>query len=305
MPKQRPKSPSQKLTEGQRSIPQEKLFDIGHAGPVEPEIKPLRYPVWTENKARLIERYLYYFVLVTKHGTYIDGFAGPQEAEKPEMWAAKLVLESQPRWLRHFHLFEKNALQLKALESLKAEQHPRTKREPKRDISIYPGDFNDRVVDLLSSGKVTATEATFCLLDQRTFECKWATVETLARHKTARHKIELFYFLPIGWLDRALAAQRDTAVLASWWGRDDWNALRPIDARARADRFVSRLRGDFDYRSVKAWPIYERASGGRVMYYMIHCTDHEEAPVLMARAYDRAVQPKEPAEQLFLDLGMV
>ncbi|MCI0628905.1 MAG: hypothetical protein L0387_45880 [Acidobacteria bacterium] len=45
-------------------------------------IKPLRNPLWTQNKAKLIERYLYYFVMVTKHGTYIDGFAGPQDPEK-------------------------------------------------------------------------------------------------------------------------------------------------------------------------------------------------------------------------------
>src|ERR1700730_5630268 len=50
-------------------------------------------PLWTENKARLIERYLYYFVLITKHRTYIDGFAGPQHS--PENWAARLVLETE------------------------------------------------------------------------------------------------------------------------------------------------------------------------------------------------------------------
>jgi len=37
-----------------------------------------RDPIWTENKARLISRYLYGFVLVARHGTYIDGFAAPQ-----------------------------------------------------------------------------------------------------------------------------------------------------------------------------------------------------------------------------------
>jgi hypothetical protein len=42
------------------------------------------------NKARLIYRYLFYFVLVTKHGTYIGGFAGPQGVQ--ENWAAQLVL---------------------------------------------------------------------------------------------------------------------------------------------------------------------------------------------------------------------
>ena len=60
--------------------------------------------MWTAHKARFIERYLYYFVLVTKHGTYIDGFAGPQQPDDAEMWTAKRVLESEPRWLRHFYL---------------------------------------------------------------------------------------------------------------------------------------------------------------------------------------------------------
>ena len=41
------------------------------------------------------------------------------------------------------------------------------------------------------------------------------------------------------------------------------------------------------------------------MYYMIHATDHEEAPKLMYRAYCRAVDPPEPVEQLELDLGGV
>ena len=55
------------------------------AQPREQPIRRLKYPVWTESKARLIERYLYYFVLITKHGTYIDGFAGPQHKESPSM----------------------------------------------------------------------------------------------------------------------------------------------------------------------------------------------------------------------------
>lgn len=54
---------------------------------------PQRRPLWTENKAKFIERYLFYFVLITKHGAYIDGFAAPQDAMNPGSWAAKLVLE--------------------------------------------------------------------------------------------------------------------------------------------------------------------------------------------------------------------
>jgi hypothetical protein len=47
------------------------------------------HPIWTENKARLIERYLYYFIFITHHGSYIDGFAGPQSGGIPDSWSAK------------------------------------------------------------------------------------------------------------------------------------------------------------------------------------------------------------------------
>ena len=40
------------------------------------------------------------------------------------------------------------------------------------------------------------------------------------------------------------------------------------------------------------------------MYYMIHATDHPDAPGLMDRAYRNAVLPKEPYEQLSLELGL-
>jgi len=76
-------------------------------------------PIWTEHKAKLIERYLYYFVMITHHGIYIDGFAGPQEPDEPEMWAAKLVLESEPRWLRRFYLCEMKPSSVTALEALR------------------------------------------------------------------------------------------------------------------------------------------------------------------------------------------
>ena len=68
----------------------------------------IKNPIWTKSKAKLIEKYLYYFVMITKHGTYIDGFAGPQKLDKPAMWSAKLVLESEPRWFRNFYLYDKD-----------------------------------------------------------------------------------------------------------------------------------------------------------------------------------------------------
>ena len=105
-----PKSPRRKKAQSANTTRHSQTWEVPHlfempeARLPEPTVKRPSYPVWTENKARFIERYLYYFVLITKHGTYLDGFAGPQRPEEPRMWAAQLVLDSEPRWLRHFHL---------------------------------------------------------------------------------------------------------------------------------------------------------------------------------------------------------
>jgi three-Cys-motif partner protein len=288
--------------------PQGRLFPIDDMGlyrtQQEPQIKRPQHPIWTENKARLIERYLYYFVLITKHGTYIDGFAGPQKADKPTTWAAKLVLDSEPRWLRHFFLFDLKSRQAERLRELKSQQPTADKngRRVYREIHVREGDFNALVHDLLKSGQVSQSEATFCLLDQRSFQCHWATAKALSEYKAHQeHKIELFYFLATGWMRRALSAIKNSTILQRWWGRDDWGALLHAQPSAIRDLLITRFKEELGYKSVKAWPIYERQNGGAIMYHMIHCTDHPHAPALMSRAYDRAVQPKEPLEQLHLE----
>ena len=276
----------------------------------EPKVKNPTTPVWTENKARLVERYLFLFVLVTHSGTYIDGFAGPQEPDHDDMWSAKLVLESRPRWLQRFFLFEKDPQQIARLKQMVDSQPGRdkTKNEPKRETTITPGDSNVNIRALLDCGGVNRNQPAFALLDQRTFECEWATLQALAAYNT-KLKIELFYFLPNGWLDRALAAQKNEPIPIAWWGRDDWKSLQGIKHFDRAQIFVKRIKEELGYKSVKSWPIYDKKGGSNVMYYMIHATDHPVAPHLMARAYRKAVSPTiETAEQVvfdFLELGQL
>lgn len=280
------------------------LLDTGSPTPKEFLFKRPRRPVWTENKAALIDRYLYYFVLVTYHGTYIDGFAGPQAPDQPsEMWAAKRVLESEPRRLRGFYLFEQDPKKVVMLRELIAQQPPRKKKEPRRLVDVKQGDFNDLVLELLKSEKLKK-DATFCLLDQRTWECKWSTVKALAEYKnTGQYKIELFYFLQNAWMGRAEAAQKDRREIEEWWGRDDWESISKLREEELCKAFVKRFK-ELGYAYVTPWPIYQkRSGGGRVMYFMIHATDHPVAPGLMSRAYRYAVLPKEPfTEQLELEL---
>jgi len=134
--------------------------------------KSLRFPLWTQNKARLIQAYLQLFEYITHHGTYIDGFAAPQEDEHPEMWAAKLVLEMRPKWFRDFWLCDLDPAGVEALKSLQSEH-----ASARRRVNVLEGDFNEKVYDILNSGQITERKATFALLDQRTFECEWRTVE--------------------------------------------------------------------------------------------------------------------------------
>jgi three-Cys-motif partner protein len=144
--------------------------------------KTQQRPLWTENKAKLIERYLFYFVLVTKHGAYIDGFAAPQDPDNPDSWACKLVLESQPPFLREFWLCDLDPSGVAALKSMVSH----IERPKYRRIEVVCGDFNVKVHEILRGCKITSSTASFCLLDHRTFECDWATVRTLAEFQATR-----------------------------------------------------------------------------------------------------------------------
>lgn len=280
------------------------LFELPPKADCSHEIKfKDRNPIWTECKAKLIDRYLYYFVQITRHGTYIDGFAGPQEPEKHHMWAAKLVIESTPRWFRNFHLFELAETKVGALETLRDSQPPRDKKknEPKRVIKIYPGDFNQNLIKMLAENPIKDKEATFCLLDQRTFECDWNSVRAVATHKTGGNKIELFYFFPEGWINRSIAALKilKNERLSKWWGKSDWAELNKRQGANRAVFVCERFSTELGYKYVNPFPIYEKKDrGGRVMYYMIHASDHSEAPKLMSRAYGKALDIKESLEQM-------
>jgi three-Cys-motif partner protein len=284
------------------------LFELPRqTEPPRVKIKRLNHCLWTAHKAQLIQCYLDYFVYITRCGTYIDGFAGPQDPTQLDSWSAKRVLESQvrPKRIRNFFLFDADPAQIQRLEQMRSGLPPLPLNNRRR-VEITQGDFNDKVVEFLGHGEIPI-EPTFCLLDQRTFECRWSTVEALARYKPKGSKIELFYFLPIAWLDRAFSATSKPESLdsiAAWWGRDDWPSLRNLKKCDRASVFTQRFL-DLGYADVKPWPIYNEEGSSRIMYYMIHATDHQEAPVLMRRAYERVgLAPPATGEQQ-LDLEFV
>jgi three-Cys-motif partner protein len=257
------------------------------------QYKRIEGPIWTENKAQFIRQYLSYFVQITKHGAYIDGFAGPQSFRHPATWSAALVLKSEPKWLRHFFLCEITRKGFKALRQLRTEEiNAKDKRGRKisRKIEIIQGDFNSKVDQILTPDNITQKEATFCLLDQRTFQCHWSTVQKLASYKKAGNKIELLYFLGVGWLHRAFSGIRYNDKMLKWWGQQNWRELTKMRSYDIAERVRARFHSELGYTHVAAYPIFSKDQGNKIMYYMVHASDHEEAPALMVRAHSRAVR---------------
>jgi three-Cys-motif partner protein len=244
--------------------------------------KGISCPLWTENKALLIQEYIKLFTYVTKHGAYIDGFAAPQRRNHAAKCSAKLVLENKPERIRELWLCDIDVDGIALLAEMKAEHQMKG-----RYIHVVPGDFNTTVDDILGSGRIKEKTATFALLDQRTFECEWATIRKLARHKTGR-KIELFYFFPTGWVDRSIAAISTPEKIAAaerWWGRPDWRGLKGVNGVERANALAARFRDELGYKWAHPYAIHDARQRGRTMYHMIHATDHDEAPTLMLRAY--------------------
>lgn len=283
--------------------PQSALFPLAEPNLAKPpRFKSITRPLWTHQKANLIARYIRLFIMITKHGAYIDGFAGPQAPDEPNSWAAELALNIRPPWMRQFFLCDAHGEQVARLNMLKARQPT----EIKRSVEISHGDFNVSIDRILASGAIKAKTAAFALLDQRTFECDWATVQKIARHKPeGERKIEIFYFLPTGWFDRAYSGlSNKQATLNRWWGRSNWQEYQTAKPPSRPNLMTRRFVEELGYATATPWPIRSRLDGGRLMYAMIHATDHPDAPQLMQRAYRLATAPLDQVEQLEFTYGL-
>ncbi|MCP3960161.1 MAG: three-Cys-motif partner protein TcmP [bacterium] len=250
----------------------------------------------------MVKEYLRLFVKVTRHGTYVDAFAGPQtEEDCTEHWSALQVLESQrlardklikdkqQPHLRNFYLFERSPRQFSRIEDLRRRFHD----PPSFNVRTKQGDSNVLLPELLESGAIGHREATFVLLDQRTFECEWKTLERIAASRPSGYKCEIFYLLANSWLNRALANLNDPGTAERWWGRSDWDCLRDLGASDRALWLVERFKNELGYTYSSAWYFMERlqSESSRIHYFMVHASDHRESQKFLDRAYGNLGYP--------------
>jgi three-Cys-motif partner protein len=272
--------------------------------------KPVTQKIWTKNKSLLVSAYLKQFVYVTWRGTYIDGFSGPQYPDEPDYWCARQVLETQKRFaekkygLGNYFLVEKNPLKVLALEELQS-----THLKAFKKIELMKGDVNVLIDDILAAPELQLKEPAFCLLDQHSTECHWNTVLKLANHdRPSGFKVEQFYFLATSWLPRVFGGSSKIEQLNKldlWWGDRSWKDLKSISSLEMALIVVKRFKG-LGYRHVTPWPIFKKGNdSSRVMYYMIHASDHDKAPQLMENAYHKIIdiRDKDAGEQIEMIIG--
>lgn len=77
-----------------------------------------------------------------------------------------------------------------------------------------------------------------------------------------------------------------------------------MDSTERAMLVARRFEEELGYGKALPYSIHNRRRQGRVMYHMIHATDHTEAPALMIRAYRNVTGRRElgaEAQQRHLD----
>ena len=163
------------------------VFDAHPPGELtKPKLQKSERALWTAEKAALIDEYIHLFLLITKHGVYLDLFAGPQRVDDTESWSVRRVLERRTEVnpaIRHYAVCDKDPAQAKRLHDL-GSHHP--------SFRVYAVDVNEEIRTILKEAPIGSNTACFCLMDQRTFECHWTTVEAVAQHKAGGRKIELF-----------------------------------------------------------------------------------------------------------------
>ena len=283
-----------------RASTQIKLFDnlpLATPKPRKPGLDEVRVPRWTADKSSLIDEYIHRFLLVTRHGVYLDLFAGPQRVNNLENWSVRKVLDRRTEGnpaIRRYAVCDNDPKKIPHLRDLGS-------RHGNVSFRIYEGDANTLVRRMLQEARIGPNTACFCLIDQRTFECQWTTVELIARYKRGRFKIELFYFLAQAWIDRARRSYKYPENLEKWWGGSDYEEeffkLRSFE---RAEALCRRFRDELNYTYASPFSIHRQGRGSRVMYYMIHASDHPKACSLMAQAYRKIESGERSGDQLLL-----
>jgi three-Cys-motif partner protein len=271
--------------------------------------------MWSEIKLRTLEDYLHRFTTAS-HGrsreiVYLDLFAGQpsnfvRTTGRRIDGSPLLALRTHPRFTRlAFGELPPRAARLEA-ELIAA--HPGDDR-----FTVYPGDSNQTVHQMLDDLADVRWAPTFAFIDPDGPDCHWSTLEALARHKplTSRSKVELWILFPTMFMrqlplrDPHGPRPQDMDQIDRMYGTDQWELIYQarladeIDGSQARAEYINlmrwRLQNTLGYRETH--PIDIPNEQGRPIYTMIFATDHDAGTRIMSSLY-RKMAGEFPAMRL-------
>ena len=77
--------------------------------------------------------------------------------------------------------------------------------------------------------------------------------------------------------------------MEKWWGDATWKKLIERRGMERGLYLAERFKNEFGYKYAYPFPIFGRKDGGKMMYFMVHASDHLDATPIMFRAYKKSI----------------
>ena len=261
---------------------------------------------WTRNKLEILAGYLPAFngaSAKARHRVYIDLMAGDpfnrDRATGVEFdGSARLALSSEPGFTK-LAFCEMPTKAAKLQRDLPA-------RYPDRigDFTIYPGDCNVTVDQVLRDLAPYRRFPTFVFVDQQAAEVAWSTLEKAARFRDGNRKSELWILVSPAMVAKGVKGTNADAFaerVDRLYGTTAWRTIQnardadAISAEDYRDEMVNLLRRRLEkglgYANTARIPM--RMLQGMPIYDMVFATDHEVGQKIMTHLYRKATE-REP-----------
>lgn len=260
---------------------------------------------WTRGKLDVLHEYLDAFTTTTKYKAteriYFDLFAGDTDnrdritnEEISSSAQIAMSIDDPPFTRLRFFEVERKA---QLLESALLEAHPG------RDIRVYSGDCNVRIVDALTELRRLSWAPAFAFIDPNGMEARWSTLRALSDfRRDEKTKVELFVlfaapmFIRVLPVDGSSVRASDATRIDELFGSMDWRHtyLARLDGRIEPskarEQYLNLIRWRLETELGYLWthPLEIRNVNGNPIYFMIFATDHPAGTSIMSGIYAKA-----------------
>ncbi|MYG99355.1 MAG: three-Cys-motif partner protein TcmP [Acidimicrobiaceae bacterium] len=262
---------------------------------------------WTRGKLDVLRDYLDAFTTTTKYKApseriYLDLFAGETDnrdriTNEEIQSSAQIALSTSNPPFTRLRFFEVKDKARELESSLLA-------ANPGRDIKVYGGDCNEKIVRALAELRAFAWAPTFAFIDPNGLEAKWCTLKRLSKFRTGKYKTELFLLFSPQMFSRILPTRgrdlrpEDEGTIDAVFGVGSWRHIydrrldKSLSGEQAREEYLNlmrwRLEADLGYKWTH--PLELKNTRGSSLYFMIFATTNPAGHRIMGDLYDRAAR---------------